>query len=160
MAKKKTKMTTGEAVKVIATEMKQMKMAIGRLDMIVQDYIALFERYIEHTSDGDEFVEKMKALIEEKVNEQQENEQADGRDTDGDSKEYAHSKDNVFANFERIGDALNISREKVLMIYLLKHVDGIKAYVNGYKSQREDVRGRITDIIVYLMLLWGMVEDS
>jgi|TARA_R100001594_G_C4033319_1_gene261705 hypothetical protein len=46
------------------------------------------------------------------------------------------------------------------MIYLLKHVDGIKAYVNGYKSQREDVRGRITDVIVYLMLLWGMVEES
>ena len=74
--------------------------------------------------------------------------------------EYAHDRDNVFANFERIGDALNISREKVLMIYLLKHVDGIKAYVNGYQSQREDVRGRITDIIVYLMLLWGMIESS
>jgi len=46
------------------------------------------------------------------------------------------------------------------MIYLLKHVDGIKAYVNGHKSQREDVRGRITDIIVYLMLLWGMIEEN
>ena len=74
--------------------------------------------------------------------------------------EYAHDTENVFANFERIGAALNISREKVLMIYLLKHVDGIKAYVNGYKSQREDVRGRITDIIVYLMLLWGMAEED
>tara|TARA_Y100001973_G_C5024132_1_gene244672 strand:+ start:25 stop:330 length:306 start_codon:yes stop_codon:yes gene_type:complete len=75
-------------------------------------------------------------------------------------KEYAHKKDNVFANFERIGDALDISREKVLMVYLLKHVDGIKAYVNGYKSQREDVRGRLSDIIVYSMLLWGMVEED
>ena len=75
-------------------------------------------------------------------------------------KEYAHKKDNVFANFERIGEAVGISREKVLMVYLLKHVDGIKAYVNGYESQREDVRGRITDIIVYLMLLWGMIEDN
>ena len=75
-------------------------------------------------------------------------------------KEYAHNKDNVFADFERIGEAVGISREKVLMVYLLKHVDGIKAYVNGHKSQREDVRGRITDIIVYLMLLWGMIEDN
>ena len=75
-------------------------------------------------------------------------------------QEYAHSKDNVFANFDRIGKALEISREKVLMTYLLKHVDGIKAYVNGYKSQREDVRGRITDIIVYCMLLWGMVDED
>jgi len=75
-------------------------------------------------------------------------------------KEYAHKQDNVFANFERIGDALDISREKVLLTYLLKHVDGIKAYVNGYVSQREDVRGRLTDIIVYCMLLWGMIEDD
>ena len=75
-------------------------------------------------------------------------------------KEYAHKKDNVFANFERIGEAVGISREKVLMVYLLKHVDGIKAYVNGYKSQREDIRGRLSDIIVYSMLLWGMVEEN
>jgi hypothetical protein len=74
--------------------------------------------------------------------------------------EYAHDEDNVFANFDRIADALNTSREKVLMTYLLKHVDGIKAYVNGYTSQREDVRGRISDIIVYSMLLWGMIEDK
>ena len=75
-------------------------------------------------------------------------------------KEYAHKKDNVFANFERIGEAVGISREKVLMVYLLKHVDGIKAYVNGYKSQREDIRGRLSDIIGYSMLLWGRVEEN
>ena len=46
------------------------------------------------------------------------------------------------------------------MVYLLKHIDGISSYVNGHKSQREDVRGRITDAIVYLCLLWGMVEDE
>jgi len=74
--------------------------------------------------------------------------------------EYAHEEDNVFANFDRIADALDTTREKVLMTYLLKHVDGIKAYVNGYKSQREDVRGRLADIIVYSMLLWGMIEES
>lgn len=46
------------------------------------------------------------------------------------------------------------------MVYLLKHIDGISSFVNGHKSQREDVRGRITDAIVYLCLLWGMVEDT
>jgi len=74
-----------------------MKMALNRLDMIVQDYIALFERYIEHTEDGDEFVEKMKALIEEKVNEQQANEQADGQDTSGDSEDEAVGAEGVRA---------------------------------------------------------------
>ena len=51
-------------------------------------------------------------------------------------------------------------RKKVLMTYMLKHVDGIAAYVKGHKSQRENVTGRITDCIVYLMLLWGMIEEE
>ena len=74
-------------------------------------------------------------------------------------KEYAHGVDNVFANFYRVGKALNISSDKTLMVYLLKHIDGITAYLSGHKSQREDVRGRIKDAIVYLMLLWAMVEE-
>jgi|TARA_R100001530_G_scaffold131243_1_gene102779 hypothetical protein len=45
------------------------------------------------------------------------------------------------------------------MVYLLKHIDGITAYLAGHKSQREDVRGRIKDAIVYLMLLWAMIEE-
>jgi hypothetical protein len=39
-------------------------------------------------------------------------------------------------------------------------MDGIIAHVDGHSSQREDVRGRITDAIVYLCLLWGMIEDD
>jgi len=46
------------------------------------------------------------------------------------------------------------------MVFLLKHFDGITSYVDGHKSQREDVRGRIKDAIVYLMLLWGMIEEK
>jgi len=75
-------------------------------------------------------------------------------------KEYAHDEDDVFANFNRIAHLLDEDRKKVLMTYMLKHVDGIAAFVKGHKSQREDVRGRITDCIVYLMLLWGMIEDE
>ena len=80
---------------------------------------------------------------------------------DAGQKEYAHDVENVFANFERIANAVDTSREKVLMVYLLKHIDGISAYSKGHRSQRESVRGRITDAIVYLMLLWAMSrEDS
>ena len=46
------------------------------------------------------------------------------------------------------------------MVYLLKHIDGIMAYINGHKSQREGVEGRITDAIVYLLLLRGMVDNN
>ena len=79
---------------------------------------------------------------------------------DAGQAEYARDEDNVFANFERVGATLDIPREKVLMIYLLKHIDGIVSYIDGHKSQRESVTGRITDAIVYLMLLWGMCEDK
>ena len=74
-------------------------------------------------------------------------------------KEYAHTDNNVFANFDRVGSLLSISSEKTLMVYLLKHIDGITAHLSGHKSQREDVRGRIKDAIVYLMLLWAMIEE-
>ena len=75
-------------------------------------------------------------------------------------KEYARKNNNAFANFERVADYIGINREKVLMVYLLKHIDGISSFVNGHHSQREDVRGRITDAIVYLCLLWGMIDDE
>ena len=79
---------------------------------------------------------------------------------DSGQKEYAHDDDDVFANFNRVAHLLEEDRKKVLMTYMLKHVDGIAAYVKGHKSQREYVTGRITDCIVYLMLLWGMIEEE
>ena len=75
-------------------------------------------------------------------------------------KEYARKNNNAFANFERVGENLDIQREEVLLVYLLKHIDGICSFVKGHKSQREDVRGRLTDAIVYLCLLWGMVDEK
>ena len=75
-------------------------------------------------------------------------------------KEYAHDLENVFANFERVSGTLSIKREKVLMTYFLKHIDGIMAHINGHESQRESVYGRLTDAIVYLTLLWGMFRDE
>ena len=75
-------------------------------------------------------------------------------------KEYARKNNNAFANFERVGENLDIQREEVLLVYLLKHIDGICSFVKGHKSQREDVRGRLTDAIVYLCLLWGMINEE
>jgi hypothetical protein len=74
-------------------------------------------------------------------------------------KEYAHKEENAFRNFEQTGDDLDIPREKVLYIFAKKHWDGILAYIKGHQSQREDVRGRIKDVIVYLILLWAMIDD-
>tara|TARA_R100001594_G_scaffold1622_9_gene6963 strand:+ start:207 stop:497 length:291 start_codon:yes stop_codon:yes gene_type:complete len=79
---------------------------------------------------------------------------------DAGQKEYAQDEDNVFANFERIAMCIDVDRERVLMTYLLKHIDGISAYTKGHRSQREDVTGRLTDAIVYLMLLWAMIREE
>ena len=79
---------------------------------------------------------------------------------DDGQKEYAHDDNEVFANFNRVAHLLEEDRKKVLMTYMLKHIDGIAAYVKGHKSQREDVTGRITDCMVYLMLLWAMIEEE
>ena len=75
-------------------------------------------------------------------------------------EEYAQDDDNCFANFERIANLQGLKREQVLLTYLFKHIDGISSYVKGHKSQREDVRGRITDAIVYLTLLLGMIDEN
>ena len=79
---------------------------------------------------------------------------------DARQKEYARDVDNVFANFERVASFVGVNREKALLTYMIKHVDGLCAYVDGHHSQREDVRGRLTDIIVYCFLMWGMVEEN
>lgn len=79
---------------------------------------------------------------------------------DAGQKEYAHDDNNALANFERGGADLAIPREKVWYIYANKHWDGVLAWINGHRSQREDVRGRIMDLIVYLVLLWAMADDD
>ena len=79
---------------------------------------------------------------------------------DAGQKDYARDVDIVFANFERVASFVGVNREKALLTYMIKHVDGLCAYVDGHHSQREDVRGRLTDIIVYCFLMWGMVEEN
>jgi hypothetical protein len=73
-------------------------------------------------------------------------------------KEYAHTDHDAFGNFNRLSTLLGLTRGQVLMVYLTKHLDGIASYVKGHRSQRESVKGRINDAIVYLVLLRGMVE--
>lgn len=75
-------------------------------------------------------------------------------------KEYAHSSDDVFDNFNRLSNLLGVPRETVLMIYALKHLDGIMSYLKGHRSQREDIRGRIKDLRMYLVLLRGMIDEE
>lgn len=56
--------------------------------------------------------------------------------------EYAHDDSDCFANFRRVASRHHLTPEQVLLIYAEKHWDGIIAYVNGHKSQREDICGQ------------------
>ena len=75
-------------------------------------------------------------------------------------KEYAHTDADAFANFNRVAERIGIDRKAVLMVYAEKHIDGIHSFIQGHKSQREHVSGRINDVIVYLCLLRGMIEEE
>lgn len=75
-------------------------------------------------------------------------------------KEYAHDDGNAFANFEADAAAFGLSREVALLVFGGKHWRGIQSWARGHRSQREDVRGRINDLIVYLCLLRGMIEED
>jgi len=70
---------------------------------------------------------------------------------------------NAHANFDRLSADLQLTPEKVLTIYLTKHLDSIKTYVNNISAPAspklsEPIEGRIDDAILYLILLKGMVK--
>lgn len=74
--------------------------------------------------------------------------------------EYARGED-AFGNFNRLASTLGLDRKVVLSVYAAKHWDGILSYlIDGNKSQREDIRGRIKDLRMYLALLWGMILEE
>lgn len=80
------------------------------------------------------------------------------RDTKG--KEYAGLADR-FDNFNRLSMRLKISRNKVLQVYLTKHLDSIESFIDHGKSfSSESIQGRIVDAITYLILLAGMIKED
>ena len=127
----------------------------------------LFDLLLTYKGDNQDFIEFVKSKVggdENETNEVQDTDKKEMKEVvqtrEQGQKEYARTQSDVFANFKRVAKDLDSSPEKVLLTYFLKHKDGIVSWANGHTSQREDVRGRIKDAIVYLMLLWGMVESS
>lgn len=78
-------------------------------------------------------------------------------------KEYAGTDDRL-SNFKRLGQALSLLPEKVLMVYLTKHLDSITTYINELEKPikielSEPIEGRIDDAILYLALLKGLIQE-
>ena len=75
-------------------------------------------------------------------------------------EEYAEP-DNVFANFENVARFVGDTRDKAIMTYMIKHIQGLGSYTcKGVVAQREGVEGRIVDAIIYLMLLSASIYDN
>ena len=74
-------------------------------------------------------------------------------------EEYASNSD-AFSNFKGQGKELDMDPKVVLWIHAMKHKSGIANYLKGVKSQREGVRERINDLIVYLLILRGIIEEE
>jgi hypothetical protein len=79
-------------------------------------------------------------------------------------REYADNLDRL-DNFKRIGEQLGTRPEKILFVYLQKHLESIRRYVREIDSETqtplsEPIEGRIDDAILYLILLKGFVWES
>ncbi len=75
-------------------------------------------------------------------------------------KEYANSESR-FANFDRLAAELGIPNFQVGWVYAAKHKDSIASYCRNSKTySTEPIRGRIVDLITYLTLIAGMIEES
>lgn len=76
--------------------------------------------------------------------------------------EYAQAdiEDNRLNNFERVAERVASTPPKVLMTYLLKHIDSIEKWVRTGTEGTEGITGRIADARNYLDLLYGMVEHG
>ena len=69
----------------------------------------------------------------------------------------AHSE--RFGNFNRLAAELNLPPDKILWVYLKKHLDSISHHINTKESFSEPVEGRIDDAILYLLLLKGLWRE-
>ena len=98
MAKKKNKMSAGEAVKILANETKLIKQELFGTQQMARDFFSLFELFVEWKGDGDDFLAHVKKTVKDRQEEQKQsvkdiidgqtaNEQVDEGDTDGDKQD-------------------------------------------------------------------------
>jgi hypothetical protein len=63
-------------------------------------------------------------------------------------------------NFKRLSVLTNTESEKVLFIYFTKHFDALSSYIRGEYKDSESIRGRILDIINYMLLLAALLKEQ
>ena len=68
------------------------------------------------------------------------------------------------ANFSALAEMLsdpNIDKYQVWSVFFLKHIQAILSWVATRSVESEEIEGRLTDALNYLVILWSMlVEDD
>lgn len=74
-------------------------------------------------------------------------------------REYAQSdiEDNRLNNFSRIAERLNSTPYKVLLTYLMKHMDALEKWVRTGAEGSEPIDTRVADLRNYVDLFYGMM---
>lgn len=76
-------------------------------------------------------------------------------------KDYTKGSDDVLANFKNVAESTGLRPEQVLLVYMQKQFDAVANYVksNG-QSESEPIKERISDLLNYGELLWGLINDD
>lgn len=76
-------------------------------------------------------------------------------------KDYTKGSDDVLANFKNVAESTGLRPEQVLLVYMQKQFDAVANYVksNG-QSESEPIKERISDLLNYGELLWGLLNDE
>lgn len=76
-------------------------------------------------------------------------------------RDYTIGSVDRLANFRVAAEAFGIRPEIVLGIYFYKHVAAVFSYIKtGGQSESEPIRGRIVDVINYMLLLYRMIREK
>jgi hypothetical protein len=80
------------------------------------------------------------------------------RETKG--REYAHDADTL-ADFKEVAEAAGVTPLQCWLVYVEKHQRAIATAVReGGRVKSESLEDRITDVIVYHLLLLGLIQDE
>ena len=75
--------------------------------------------------------------------------------------DYTIGSTDKLANFNRGADFFGARPAQVLGIYLWKHVTAIFNFIKSDgQAESEPIRGRIVDVINYMLLFWLMVSEE
>ena len=76
--------------------------------------------------------------------------------------DYRQGNDaDLIHNFRTVSEAVNEPMEKVWFTYFFKHYAALATYIKeGGQSESEPIEGRITDMIVYLLLFHEIVREK